>query len=184
MTSPTTTTTPTIPAPARAAAAPAHDTGLLVLRLAVGLTIAAHGVQKLFGWFDGSGLDGTGMFFESLGYPSGRTMAVVAGLSETLGGLGLALGLLTPLAGAAVVGTMLNVIVSAHWDAGFFAPAGIEFPLLLGLGAASLALTGPGRYAVDPRLPLAALREHRLATGAAALAFGIAVAGIVLFFRD
>src|SRR5262245_53302210 len=87
-----------------------YNIGLLILRLAVGLTMAAHGTQKLFGWFNGGGLDGTGQFFSSVGYPSGKTMAVIAGLSETLGGLGLTLGLITPLAGAAVAGTLINAL--------------------------------------------------------------------------
>ncbi|MCK1814497.1 DoxX family protein [Streptomyces sp. XM4011] len=159
------------------------DLGLLVLRLAVGLTMAAHGTQKLFGWFDGGGLDGTGQFFEFLGYPSGSTMALVAGLSETLGGLGLALGLLTPLAGAAIVGTMINVIVSAHWDDPFL--GGFELPLVLGLAAVALTLSGPGRYAVDHVLPLPAqVREHRLTHGLAALALALVVAGITLLIRN
>lgn len=110
--------------PARRDASPhGYDAGLLLLRLALGLTMAAHGAQKLFGWFGGPGLDGTGQFFTMSGYPAGRTMAVVAGLSETLGGLGLVAGLLTPLAGAAVVGTMINAL-AVKWGGGFFAPKG------------------------------------------------------------
>ncbi|NGO73630.1 DoxX family protein [Streptomyces boncukensis] len=156
-----------------------YDAGLLVMRLAIGLTIAAHGSQKLFGWFDGGGLDGTAQFFESIGYPSGKAMAVVAGLSETFGGLGLALGLLTPLAGAAVVGTMINVLVQ-DWDHGFF--GGIELPVLIGAGAAAIALAGPGQWAADRAIPV--VREHRFAYGAGALVFGAVVAGIVLLFKS
>ncbi|MGP3967614.1 DoxX family protein [Streptomyces sp. 6N223] len=171
-------------ATATAGAARGHDAGLLLLRLAVGLTIAVHGSQKLFGWFDGFGLTGTGMGFEAMGYPSGRTMALIAGLSEFAGGLGLALGLFTPLAAAAVVGTMLNAVVAVHWEAGFFAPDGFEFPMLLGLVAAALALTGPGRYAADPHLPVPALRAHRLEYGLAALALAVATASAVLLMRN
>lgn len=69
----------------------AYDVGLLIIRVALGLTVAAHGAQKLFGWFGGGGLKGTGQFFEMSGYPSGETMAAIAGLSEILGGLGLVL---------------------------------------------------------------------------------------------
>ncbi|MEU1936875.1 DoxX family protein [Streptomyces coeruleorubidus] len=158
----------------------AYDVGLLLLRLAVGLTMAAHGAQKLFGSFGGAGLDGTGQFFSTVGYPQGRTMAVVAGLSETLGGLGLALGLLTPLAGAAIVGTMINAM-AVKWNGGFFAPEGIEYELLLTVAAASLALTGPGRYAADRFLPF--LRHHRLAHGVAAVLFATVVAGVMLLLR-
>ncbi|NSC22118.1 DoxX family membrane protein [Streptomyces albus subsp. chlorinus] len=191
MTSPHTAQAPGAPrddrlpaAPLSPGAAPAeqsgHDAGLLLLRLAVGLTMAAHGAQKLFGWF-GGGLEGTAQFFASAGYPSHTTMAVVAGLSETLGGLGLALGLLTPLAGAAVFGTMLNAL-AVKWGGGFFAPEGVEYELLLLVAAAALTLTGPGRLAADRVLPLP--RPHRLAHGAGALVLGAVLAGAVLVLRS
>ncbi|UNZ18974.1 DoxX family protein [Streptomyces sp. 891-h] len=160
---------------------PAYDAGLLVLRLALGLTMAAHGSQKLFGWFSGGGIDGTAQFFASSGYPSAKTMAVVAGLTETLGGLGLVLGLLTPLAGAAVFGTLLNAL-AVKWGGGFFAPQGVEYELLLLVGAAALTLTGPGRLAADRVLPLPS--PHRLTHGAAALVLGALVAGAVLLARS
>ncbi|NLU69043.1 DoxX family protein [Streptomyces sp. HNM0574] len=158
----------------------AYDAGLLVLRLVLGLTMAAHGAQKLFGWFGGNGLEGTGQFFSSVGYPAGDVMAVVAGLTEGLGGLALALGLLTPLAGAALFGTLLNVL-AVQWGGGFFAPKGIEYELLLTAGAAALTLTGPGRYAADRMLPV--LRAHRLGYGATALVVGAAAAGVLLLVR-
>ncbi|MGW0634994.1 DoxX family protein [Nocardia salmonicida] len=171
-------------APARRESMTAHrasDAGLLALRLAVGLTVAAHGAQKLFGWFGGGGLTGTAAFFTASGYPSGHTMAVVAGLTETFGGLGLALGVLTPLAGAAVLGTMINAIAVKE-GGGFFAPKGIEYELLLASVAAGLALTGPGRYAVDGFLPV--LRNHRLVYGFAAVVLAIVLAGAVLLVRN
>lgn len=158
---------------------PAHDAGLLLLRLALGLTIAAHGAQKLFGWFDGNGLQGTGQFFTEVGYPSGETMALIAGLSETLGGIGLVLGLFTPLAGAAVLGTMLNAVAVDYSD-GFI--GGYEFALLIGLGAAALALTGPGRLAADQALP--GLRNPRPALSVGAVVLGAVAAGIVLLIRN
>jgi putative oxidoreductase len=166
--------------PAPAAPAHAYDLGLLVLRLALGLTMAAHGAQKLFGWFGGGGIDGTGQFFAASGYPSPKAFAVVAGLSETLGGLGLVLGLLTPLAAAAVAGTLVNAI-AVKWGGGFFAPQGIEYELLIALGAVALALTGPGRIAFDRFLP--GLRSHRLGYGVGAVALGVVVAGITLMLR-
>ncbi|MFJ2555183.1 MULTISPECIES: DoxX family membrane protein [unclassified Streptomyces] len=158
----------------------AYDVGLLLLRVVLGLTMAAHGSQKLFGWFGGGGLDGTGAFFSASGYPSGKAFAVVAGLTETLGGLGLAIGLLTPLMGAAVVGTMVNAL-AVKGTGSFFAPAGVEYEILLTAGAAALALTGPGRIAVDRFLP--GLRSHRLAYGASAVALGLVVAGLTLLLR-
>jgi putative oxidoreductase len=157
----------------------AYDAGLLLLRLVLGLTMAAHGSQKLFGWFDGGGLKGTGAFFASAGYPSGETMAAVAGLSEILGGLGLVLGLLTPLAGAAVVGTLVNA-AAVKWSGGFFAPKGVEYELLLVAGAAALALTGPGRCAADRLLPV--LRTHRLSYGVYGVLLGVAAGAAVLLF--
>jgi len=178
--------TETAPTPAaHADAGPAEqrglDVGLLVLRLAVGLTVAAHGSQKLFGTFGGGGIDGTAQFFGQAGYPSPKAMAVVAGLTETLGGLGLALGLLAPLAGAAVFGTMLNAL-AVKWGGGFFAPAGIEYELLLVVAAMALTLTGPGRLAADSLLPLP--RPHRLAHGAGTLLLGAVLAGVVLLLRS
>ncbi|MEV6067838.1 DoxX family protein [Nocardia sp. NPDC052001] len=157
-----------------------YDLGLLILRLVVGLTMAAHGAQKLFGWFSGGGIDGTAAFFDSSGYPAARTMAVIAGLTETFGGLGLALGLLTPLAGAAVVGTLLNAL-AVKWGGGFFAPKGVEYELLLTAAAATLTLTGPGACALDRYLP--ALRTPRLAYGLAALVLAVVSAGLVLLIR-
>ncbi|GAB7186291.1 DoxX family protein [Kitasatospora sp. Ki12] len=151
-----------------------------MLRLVLGLTMAAHGSQKLFGWFGGGGIDGTGQFFTMSGYPAGNVMAVVAGLTETLGGLALAVGLLTPLAGAAIVGTMVNAI-AVTWGGGFFLPKGNEYELLLTAGAAALALTGPGRYAVDRFLPV--VRAHRLAYGVAAVVVGLVTAGVILLLR-
>ncbi|MFF5567862.1 DoxX family membrane protein [Streptomyces sp. NPDC012623] len=174
-------TRPDGPDAPHAATPQAYDIGLLLLRVVLGLTMAAHGSQKLFGWFGGGGIDGTGAFFTMSGYPSGKALAVVAGLSETLGGLGLAIGLLTPLAGAAVVGTMVNAI-AVKGTGHFFAPAGIEYEVLLTAGAAALALTGPGRIAVDRFLPW--VRAHRLAYGAAAVLLGLVVAGVTLLLRS
>ncbi|MFD9307947.1 DoxX family protein [Streptomyces sp. NPDC060048] len=178
------TATPVAPAATSsplAPSTPAHDVGLLLLRVVLGLTMAAHGAQKLFGWFGGGGVSGTGRFFTASGYPAGDAMAVLAGLTETLGGLGLAAGLLTPLAGAAVVGTMINAI-AVHGAGSFFAPQGVEYEILLTTGAGALALTGPGRYAVDRFLPV--LRGHRLAHGVLAVALGAVIAGALLLVRN
>src|SRR5260221_13622799 len=81
--------------------------GLLILRLVVGLTLAAHGAQKLFGWFGGYGIAGTGQFLEQLGFRPGRLHAAQAGIVEGGGGLLLAVGLLTPAAGAALGAVVL-----------------------------------------------------------------------------
>jgi len=104
----------------------------------------------------------------------------VAGLAETLGGLGLAFGLLTPLASAAVLGTMINAM-AVKWGGGFFAPSGVEYELLLAAVAATVAITGPGRFALDRTVP--ALRGHRIGYGVTAilLGTGVAVLTLVLF---
>ena len=162
----------------------AYDVALLVIRLALGFLLVGHGTQKLFGWFGGGGLEGTGQFFTMVGYPSGKTFALVAGLTETLGGLGLALGLLTPLAGAAVLGTMLNAM-SVNSGGGFFMmdkDGGMELDILVAATATGLALAGPGRIAADRFLPV--LRAHRLVYGVAAVILAAVTAGVVLLIRN
>ena len=125
------------------------DTALLLVRFVFGALLIGHGTQKLFGWFGGHGLAGTGAFFHSLGFRPGRTMAAVAGVSEAGGGLLLALGLLTPLAGAAVVGTLL-VAASVHLAKGLWATnGGYELALLYAAVAAAIALSGPGSASLD-----------------------------------
>ncbi|HEX3783826.1 MAG TPA: DoxX family protein [Pseudonocardiaceae bacterium] len=179
-TEPSTTATVEVSAGSHGATRHAYDVGLLLLRVMVGIDMSAHGCQKLFGWFGGGGLHGTGQFFTMNGYPAGSAMAVVAGLTETLGGIALILGLLTPLAAAAIVGDMLNA-VAIKWTGGFFEPSGMEYELLLTVAAASIAFTGPGRYAIDRALPI--LRAHRLAYGAVAVAFGLVVGIVILLLR-
>lgn len=134
------------------------DTGLLLARVALGGLMAAHGAQKLFGWFGGYGLTGTGGFFESLGFRPGRLFAAAAGLTEFGGGLLLALGLLHPFAAAGIVAVMVVAALSVHWQHGLFATSnGIELPLLYAVGAAALALTGPGAFSLDAALGLTPL---------------------------
>jgi putative oxidoreductase len=126
--------------------------GLLVLRIVLGLTLAAHGAQKVFGWFGGGGPKGTAGFFQGLGFRSPYPMAILAGLAE-LSGLAVALGLLTPLASFALVVVMLNAIALVHWSKGFWAgQGGYEFNLLILAAATALAATGPGKWSVDHAL--------------------------------
>ena len=98
--------------------------GLLLIRLVFGLTLAAHGSQKLFAWFGGGGPRGTAGMFEKLGFRQPLAMAVLAGLAELGGGLLLALGLLTPLAAFALVGGMVIAIATVHWEKGLGSTAG------------------------------------------------------------
>jgi putative oxidoreductase len=124
--------------------------GLLLIRLALGLLLFAHGTQKLFGWYGGHGLAGTGGFFESIGFRPGRTMAAVAGISEAGGGLLLVLGLFTPLGAAMVGGTMLVAALSVHRPNGVWATnGGYELPLVYGVVAIGLAFTGAGSWSLD-----------------------------------
>jgi len=124
--------------------------GLLVARLIFGLVMAAHGAQKLFGWFGGYGIAGTGNFFESIGFRPGRLFAALAGLGEFGGGLLLALGFLGPIGPALILSVMIVAAVSVHWGKGLFSTTnGVEVPLLYSAGAVALALTGPGRFSVD-----------------------------------
>jgi putative oxidoreductase len=126
------------------------DIGLLLLRLVVGLTLAAHGAQKLFGWFGGPGLDATGQIMATLGFQPGRRHALMAGLVEAGGGLLLALGFLTPVAAAVVFAVMLVAGVSVHVKQGFFLTSGgYEYTLVLGLAGLAIAFTGPGALSLD-----------------------------------
>jgi putative oxidoreductase len=132
------------------------ELGLLIVRLVVGTTIAAHGAQKLLGWFGGYGIAGTGAFFEQLGFRPGRLHAALAGIAETAGGLLLAAGLFTPLAAAAVIGVMVVAVGSAHWGKGFFLQTGgFEYALVLAAGALAVAFTGPGAISLDRALGIA-----------------------------
>jgi putative oxidoreductase len=123
--------------------------GLLVARLVFGITMSAHGAQKLFGWFGGYGIAGTGQFFESIGFRPGRVLAVAAGLGEVAGGLLVALGFLGPVGPSLMLAVMI-VAGSLHWKNGLFAMSnGIELPLLYSAAAVALALTGYGAYSLD-----------------------------------
>ncbi|MEK6324961.1 MAG: DoxX family protein [Acidobacteriota bacterium] len=152
------------------------EIGLLLLRLTVGLTLAAHGTQKLFGWFGGPGLDATGQFFEMIGFQPGRRHALMAGLAETGGGLLLALGLYTPIGATLIFSVMLVAAVTVHIEKGFFAQnGGYEYTLVLGVAALTVAFTGPGSLSLD------ALVGHHLSGtfwGMAALLVGV-LGGVV-----
>jgi putative oxidoreductase len=129
------------------------DIGLLLIRLVIGLLFIGHGAQKLFGWFGGYGLKGTGGWMESLGLKPGVTMALMAGLTELIGGILFALGLLTPLAGLMIAGTMVMAIVKVHGQNGLWSTQnGYEYNLTLLAVAIGIALIGPGQYALDALL--------------------------------
>jgi len=133
------------------------DVGLLVLRLGVGVTFSLHGFQKLFGWFGGGGRKATAAWFAGLGFGNGRSATLLAGTSEIAGGLGLALGLGTPLAAAAIVGTMTTAALVNHAEHGFWSVAkGWELNGYLIVVATTLAITGPGALSMDAWLDTSA----------------------------
>ena len=125
----------------------------LALRIPVGIIFAAHGGQKLFGWFGGYGLEGTGEWLASIGLAPGYLMALLAGSAEFFGGLALILGLLVRPACVALVFAMLVAIFSVHIDHGLFmSNNGYEFALALLAAALSLAVSGAGRASLDALL--------------------------------
>ena len=142
------------------------DVGLLIIRILFGAAIAAHGAQKLFGWFGGYGLMGTGGFFDSLGFKPGIVFAAAAGLSEFIGGLLLVVGLFAPFGAAAVFAAMIVASISVHLKNGFFVQNnGFEPAFLYGAVAIGLALTGAGAYSLDAILNLVWLNESSVKIG-------------------
>lgn len=125
----------------------------LILRVPVGLVLAAHGAQKLFGWFGGGGLAGTAQWLSSIGIEPSYLMALLAGGAEFFGGLALVLGLLTRPAAVVAAFTMLVAIFSVHIDNGLFATdGGYEYALILMVALIALAVQGGGYLSVDKTL--------------------------------
>jgi putative oxidoreductase len=128
----------------------ASDLGLLVLRLAAGGLLAGHGAQKLFGWFGGHGLEGTGGFLETMGLRPGKTWALLAGLSEFGGGTLTSLGLLHPLGPLATLGAMTIAAIDVHGGKPIWAQeGGAELPVTNIAAALALTLCGPGAFSLD-----------------------------------
>ncbi|WP_019677438.1 DoxX family protein [Arsukibacterium perlucidum] len=125
----------------------------LALRLPIGIIFAAHGAQKLFGWFGGYGLEGTAGWMDSIGLNPGMLMALLAGAAEFFGGLALIVGLLTRPAAAALAVAMLVAIFAVHFENGLFmANNGYEFGLALLAASVSLLFSGAGKLSVDELL--------------------------------
>ena len=130
---------------------------LLIVRVVVGLTLAAHGAQKLLGWFGGPGYAKARQGFQAQGFRPAALWLGLAVLGELGGGLSLALGFLTPLGAAGAVGAMA-VAINSHWAKGFFgAKGGFEYPLTLLVVSAAIGIAGPGPISLDalfkPALP-------------------------------
>lgn len=156
--------------------------GLLVIRVAGGLTMAAHGYQK---FFSGGRIAGTARWFDSMGMRPGRWHALLAAATEVGVGILLALGLLTPLAGAGFVALMLVAGYTVHRANGFFSVnSGWEYNFVLAVLGAGIAITGPGRYSLDHLAGWDATLSGAL--GAAIAVAGGLLAGIgqlALFYR-
>jgi putative oxidoreductase len=149
--------------------------GLLVIRVVTGGLLAGHGAQKLFGWFDGPGLEGTSRWLESMGMRPGRTWALFAGLTEFGGGLLTALGALNPIGPILMLGPMSTAIRKVHWKTPIWAAeGGAELPVLNMSNGIGLALTGPGTLSVDRLLGIRVPRWFSVLT-AVGVVVGVAV---------
>ncbi len=125
----------------------------LILRVPIGLILAAHGSQKLFAWFGGYGLDGTAQWMASVGLQPGFIMALLAGSAEFFGGVSLMLGLFTRASAAVNALTMLVALLAVHLGKGFFMEThGIEYVLALLSASTALIFIGGGRYSLDDYL--------------------------------
>lgn len=156
------------------------DIAFLIVRAIVGLGLAAHGAQKLFGWFGGYGLAGTGGFFETIGFRPGRFFALGAGLGEMGGGLLVFLGLGGPIGPALVVMVMLVAILAVHISKGFFTDrGGWELPSLYIAGALSVAFAGSGAYSLDRLFGIAFATGDRDVWYAIAAAVVLAIANLL-----
>lgn len=128
------------------------DVGLLVLRLGLAMVMGAHGLQKLFGLFDGPGIGGFADALSAMGYTGQTTLlAWITALAETGGAVLLAVGLFTPLGAAAVLGVAINIVVSKfQLGSGYF---DAELDIVIGVMALTLLFTGAGRVAIDKNTP-------------------------------
>jgi putative oxidoreductase len=150
----------------------------LLARITIGLLFVGHGTQKLFGWFGGGGPEETGGSFEQLGLRPGRRHALAAGAAEAGGGLLFALGAATPLAAAAISGTMITAIKTVHWEKGVWSTGGgYEYNLVLLAAVFGMTENGPGDWSID-----GALGKNRWGTpwALAALAAGAAGSAWIL----
>jgi len=161
----------------------AYSVGLLILRLVLGLTLAAHGYNKFFG---GGRIPGTAGWFESIGMKYGKFQAVVAASTEIAAGLGLAAGLLTPIPAAGFVALMFVAAWTVHRKNGFFiVKEGWEYNLILATAAVAIATTGPGKYSLDHLI----FGKHHVLAGwhglliSLVLGLGGGIGQLVLFYR-
>jgi putative oxidoreductase len=151
--------------------------GLLILRLVIGLTMAAHGAQKLFGWWGGPGMTNWTAGMTRMRLRPAMAWAWISVLGELLGGIGLAVGLLIPLPNLAIAGAMLVAIALVHWPKGFFnSKGGFEFNLSILAAITAIALVGPGAYSLDAALRIHLPEPVTLIVGAIMVVIGVGVA--------
>ncbi|WP_167475170.1 DoxX family protein [Nocardia arthritidis] len=155
------------------------DITLLLARVGLGLAIFAHGAQKLFGWFGGMGLSATTQQLTEMGYPkdAGR-LAVVVGLGETIGGLGMMLGILVLPAAFVTAAIMLYCAAIAG---GFFIPEGVKYEPLFAAGAVVIGISGPGRYALGRYIPI--IRTFQFSYGQRAILMAVGMVGVIAAIR-
>jgi putative oxidoreductase len=151
--------------------------GLLILRLVLGLTVAGHGAQKLFGWWGGSGMKGWTGAMTRMRIRPAVPWAWMSALAEFGGGLLVALGFLNPLGSFALAGSMLVAVILVHWPKGFWVgKGGYEYNLLILGAAAAIAIAGPGAYSLDGALGIHLPEPVILIVGTLATVAGVAVA--------
>ncbi|RMF81348.1 MAG: DoxX family protein [Chloroflexi bacterium] len=163
----------------------AFDIPVAILRVFIGLLFVGHGAQKLFGWFGGPGLSGFTTMLESMGFRPARFWAFVASLAEFGGGILLALGLLTPVGMAAIIGSMLVAILTVHFANGFWnTNNGFEFNLVLLANTLLFGLIGPGPYALDQRIDYPFDYSLLFAVSVVVMLAGVAIAIYKLQHQD
>jgi len=153
------------------------ELGMLILQVTIGLLLAGHGAQKLFGWFGGHGLAGTTAWLAGMGLRPARFWAIVAGVAEFGGGLLTAFGLFHPLGPLAIMAAMLGAIALVHWPKGLWITnGGGEYNLVLIAIAAVLGLSGPGAYALDRLFGIALPQPQTFWIGLAVILIALATA--------
>jgi putative oxidoreductase len=146
------------------------NTGVLILRLLLGFLMGGHALQKLFGFFDGHGIDGTAPLFEKWGLSPGRAMVIAAGTSELVGALLIGTGTFTALGAALVIGTMLVAATVTAPNGLWAVKQGCELPLVYGALGLGIGLIGPGRFSVDYQAGLMQFTQPGYVLGATAAA--------------
>jgi len=151
--------------------------GLLILRVVIGLIVAAHGFQKLFGWWGGPGMKGWVGAMNRMRIRPPVPWAWISALAEVFGGLGLVVGLLTPLPSLAIAASMLVAIALVHWPRGFWTTkGGYEFNLSILAGSAAIALAGPGAISLDSAFHVQLPEPLTLIVGTVLVLIGVGVA--------